>query len=110
MIKDTLARLDAAIARAQAIKGGDKAELVALLEKLKAEVSALGPDHAERAGSVANFAHAAAHEAARPDGDEQLKNISIEGLSKAVKQFEVSHPVLTDTVNDICLMLARMGI
>jgi hypothetical protein len=110
MIKDTLAKLEAAIARAEAIKSGDKTELVTLLKKLKDEVAGLAPEHAEQAGSMANFAQAAAHETARADADQRLKTISIEGLGQSVKSFEASHPVLTDTVNDICLMLARMGI
>ena len=110
MLKDTLLKLEAAITRAQAMKGGDKAELVDLLKKLKEEVAALDPAHAEKAGSLANFAQAATHETARETGDQRLQTISIEGLSQSVRSFEASHPVLTDTVDRICRMLAQMGI
>lgn len=110
MINDTLGKLEAAIARAGAMKGDDKAELVSLLRKLKDEVAALGPEQADKAGSLANFAQAAAHETARENGDKRLKTISIEGLSQSVRSLEASHPVLTETVDEICRILAQMGI
>ena len=110
MIKDTLAKIESAIARVGAMDHKNKAELVALLNKLKSEVEVLPPAHMENANSLANFAQAAAHETARADADARLKTLSIEGLSQSVKSFEASHPVLVDTVNQICLMLARIGI
>ncbi|MEI7527465.1 MAG: DUF4404 family protein [Elusimicrobiota bacterium] len=110
MIKDTLAKIESAIARVGALDTKDKTELVALLNKLKTEVEGLPASQMEKANSLANFAQAAAHETAREDTDARLKTISIEGLGQSVKSFEASHPVLVDTVNDICLMLARIGI
>ena len=110
MIKDTLAKIESAIQRVGALDTKDKAELVNLLNKLKTEVGALPASHMEKANSLANFAQAAAHETARASTDNRLKTISIEGLSQSVKTFEASHPVLVETVNEICLMLARIGI
>ena len=110
MIKDTLAKIEAAIARAGSLDTNNKTELVALLNKLKSEIATLPASHMEKASSLANFTHAATHEAARASADPRLKTISIEGLEQSVKSFEASHPVLVDTVNQICLMLARIGI
>jgi hypothetical protein len=110
MLKDTLSKIESAIARLDKPDTAEKRELAALLQKLKAEVGGLPPELLEKANSMANFAQAAAHEASREKGDEKLKSLSIEGLSYSVKSFEASHPVLVDTVNDICLMLARIGI
>lgn len=110
MLKDTLSKIEAATTRLEKLDGAEKKELAALLQKLKTEVGGLPPELLEKANSMANFAQAAAHETARSDGDDQLKALSIEGLSRSVRSFEASHPVLVDTVNDICLMLARIGI
>ncbi|OGS13050.1 MAG: hypothetical protein A2234_09630 [Elusimicrobia bacterium RIFOXYA2_FULL_58_8] len=110
MIKDTLAKIESAIARVGTLDTKEKKELVALLTKLKAEIGSLPASHMEKASSLANFAQAAAHETARETTDARLKALSIEGLASSVKSFEASHPVLVDTVNDICLMLARIGI
>jgi len=110
MIKDTLAKIESAIAQVGTLDTKNKIELVALLHKLKAEIGTLPAAHMESASSLANFAQAAAHEAARKNTDDRLKTISIEGLSQSVKSFEASHPVLVDTVNDLCLMLTQIGI
>jgi len=83
---------------------------VVLLNKLKAEVEVLPASRLEEANSLANFAQAAAHEASRGNSNDRLKTLSREGLAHSVKSFEVSHPVLVDTVNEICLILARIGI
>lgn len=110
MLNDTLSKIEAAIARLGTLDDKKKGELTALLNKLKKEVEGLPASHMENANSMANFAQAAAHEAARETGDDRLKEISREGLAQSVKSFEASHPVLVDTVNDICLMLSRIGI
>ena len=110
MIRDTLARIEGAIARAGTLDIKHRAELIALLNKLKAELASLPEAHHEDAASLANFTQAATHEAARKNADARLRSLSIEALERSVKNFEASHPVLVDTVNDICMMLAQIGI
>ncbi|HBA60625.1 MAG TPA: DUF4404 domain-containing protein [Elusimicrobia bacterium] len=110
MLKDTISKIESAIGRLGTLDDQKKGELTALLNKLKAEVSTLPASQMEAANSMANFAQAAAHEATRETGNERLKELSIEGLGHSVKNFEASHPVLVDTVNDICIMLSRIGI
>ncbi|MHB0996581.1 MAG: DUF4404 family protein [Elusimicrobiales bacterium] len=110
MLKDTLNKIETAIAKVQAAESKDKAELVALLGKLKAELAALPESRVDEARSIGNFTEAAAHEVTRGDASVQLKNLSISGISYAVKGFEASHPQLVSVVNEICMVLARMGI
>ena len=110
MIKDTLSKIETAISKVQAGEFSNKAELVALLGKLKAELAALPASRLDEARSIGNFTEAAAHEVTRGAASVQLKNLSISGISYAVKGFEVSHPQLVSVVNEICMILARMGI
>ena len=110
MIKDTLSKIESAIAKIQAGKSAEKAALVALLEKLKTELAELPSSRAEEAKSIGYFTEVAAHEVTRESASPQLQNLSISGISYAVKGFEASHPGLVSVVNDLCMMLARIGI
>ena len=110
MIKDTLAKIESAIAKVQAGDSKEKAELVALLGRLKAELAELPPSRLDEARSIGYFTEAAAHEVTRGNSSVQLKNLSISGISYAVKGFEASHPQMVSVVNEICMILARMGI
>lgn len=110
MIKDTLAKMEAAIEKVKAMEGADAAALAKLLAGLKAELEALPESRMDEARSVAHFTEAAAHEITRSQKSMQLKSLSIAGISYAVKGFEASHPKLVDVANDICMLLSRMGI
>ncbi len=110
MINDTLAKIESAIAKVQAGNSKDKAELVSLLNKLKTELAALPPGKLDDARSIGYFTEAAAHEVTRANSTVQLRNLSISGISYAVKGFEATHPQLVSVVNEMCMLLARMGI
>lgn len=110
MIKDTLDKIESAIAKVSAGNSAQKAELVVLLGRLKNELAALPESRLDEARSIGNFTEAAAHEVTRPDASLQLRNLSISGISYAVKGFEASHPQLVSVTNEICMILARMGI
>lgn len=110
MIKDTILRIEAAINRLEELDKANAQELTGLFKKLRAEVEKLPESQQEKTSSMINFAQAAVHESTREVVDEKLKELSIKGLGDSVKSFEATHPVLVDTVNDICLMLARIGI
>jgi len=110
MINDTLSKIESAIAKVQAGNSSEKAELVALLKKLKSELASLPDSRIDDVRSVGYFTEAAAHEATRENASVQLKNLSISGISYAVKGFEVSHPELVSVANEICMILSRMGI
>jgi hypothetical protein len=110
VITDTLAKIESAIARIEAGGSKDKAELVSLLNKLKAELAKLPPSKMDEARSIGNFTEAAAHEATRENGSPQLRDLSVSAVSYSVKGFEAIHPQLVSVVNEICMILARMGI
>lgn len=110
MHSEALLKIEAAIAKIQAGNSAEKAELVALLKKLKEELAALPESRTDDVRSVGNFTAAAAHEVTRENSSVQLRNLSISGISYAVKGFEVSHPELVSVVNEICMILARLGI
>lgn len=110
MIKETLSRIESAIAKIQSGNSGEKAELVKLLGDLKSELSALPESRQDDARSVGYFTEVAAHEATRDHGSVQLKNLSISGIAYSVKGFEATHPQLVSVANEICMILARMGI
>lgn len=110
MIERTLAKIEEAIRRAGEVDPTYRKELIQLLEQLKSEVRALPETHVESARSIAQFAEAAAHEAARKEKSARLQELSREGLRESVAEFEVSHRNLIAVVNDICNLLAGMGI
>ena len=110
MIKDTLSRLEAAIKTLPSEDKRRKAELTKLLSRLKAEIGGLTQAHGEQARSIAGFAAVAAHEATRKKRSKKLVELSARGLGASVKGFETSHPALVDAVNDICVLLSRLGI
>jgi len=110
VIKETLSKIESAIAKVQAADGKDKAELVSLLGKLKAELAALPESRIDDARSIAHFTETAAHEATRANKSVERKNLSISGIAYSVKGFEASHPQLVEIANEICMILARMGI
>lgn len=110
MLEETLSRMEAAIRRIEKAGPKEKAELVALLGRLKEEVRALHSTHSEQARSIASFADSAAHEATRSPQAEVLRRHSREGLGASVADFEASHPELVRLVNELCTQLARLGI
>ena len=110
MIEDTVKRLEQAILRAGETDPRHRDELIRLLEQLKGELRTLPAAHEERARSIAQFAEAATHEAARTEKATRLLELSQNGLKESAVGFEVSHPDLTRIVNEICNLLAGIGI
>jgi hypothetical protein len=80
------------------------------IKALKAELRKLEAAHAEKAGSVAGFADAAAHEAARKNRSPKLLELALEGLEHSAKEFETTHPKLAAAVAEICRELSSLGI
>lgn len=65
---------------------------------------------AEQAESIAGFTESGAREALRSQPDPELLDTSLDGLRKSVREFEASHPKLTEVVNAICHQLSNLGI
>jgi hypothetical protein len=85
MIKETIEKIEAALREVHAANPKNKAELVSLLEKLKAEVK-----NDRRKKDVLD------------EAEESLKNSALE--------FEAEHPKLAAVVNEVTTLLASIGI
>src|SRR5262249_44380436 len=92
MIQDIIAELEARIQKAESVKPEGRAELLQLLSTLRAEIGALSQTHGEDAESIAGFTTVSAHEALREKRNAELMELSLQGLSSSVEQFEESHP------------------
>jgi phage I-like protein len=110
MIDDILAKIEARIQSADAIKDDKRQELQQLLAKLKAEVAELSKTHSEQAQSIAGFTEVSAHEATREPKNPRLLRLSLDGLKSSVDEFESTHPRLVQIVNSISNTLSNLGI
>lgn len=109
MIEDRIEKIEAQVREAAGIPSGTKSELLDLLAALKTEIAALPEAHREDVRSIAGFADASAHEATRTERKPQLVEAAVQGLTGSVKDFEATHPTLTQIVNRIAFILSNMG-
>jgi len=86
--------IEASIHQLKALDPGQKQEINQLLSTLKSEIEALSTTHEDHARSI----------------ETHLENLSGQALSNSVKGFEESHPRLVLTINELCKMLANIGI
>ena len=110
MIQDTIHEIEARLETSENMPVEKRAELLMLLQTLKAEVAALSTTHAEQAQSIAGFAQLSAHEATREQINPALLGHSLAGLQVSVQGFEESHPQMVQTANAICTTLSNLGI
>lgn len=110
MIDETIAKIEARIQAAEAIKDERRHELLELLGTLKSEVANLSETDREHAQSIAGFAEVSAHEATRTAQNPALLDISLRGLKSSVSELEESHPRLVQIVNAISSTLSNLGI
>jgi len=85
MIEETVAKIEAAIREAHGGDAKNKAELIALLEKLKAEVQ-------------------------RDMRSKDLIDKAEEAVKNAAVEFDATHPKLGTVIGEISAMLAKIGI
>lgn len=85
MIEETVAKIEAAIREARGADPKNKAELIAMLEKLKADVQ-------------------------RDMRSKDMLDKAQEGLDEAAAGFEAEHPRLAGIIGELSLMLAKIGI
>jgi hypothetical protein len=110
MIKDTIARIEERLRSAGSLTPEQRSELLRLLATLNAEVDGLSSTQPDMAQSIAGFTAVSTHEATREERNPELVDLSIQGLSRSVNGFEVSHPKLVQVVNSICTTLSNLGI
>lgn len=110
MLNETLSRIEKTVTQAPAIDESTRRELLGLVVSLRSEVSELAATHDDHAQSIAGFAQVSAHEATRAEPNVQLLTHGLNGLSDAVREFEATHPRLTNTVNSIHQILTNIGL
>jgi hypothetical protein len=110
MIEDTIAKIEARLKSSDAISEEKRRELGQLLATLKSEVAELSKTHADQAESIAGFTERSAYEATRVQQNPKLLELSLEGLSSSVEEFERSHPRLVEIVNHFSQTLSNLGI
>lgn len=85
MIEETVAKIEAAIKEARGADPKNKAEIIALLEKLKAEVQ-------------------------RDMRSKDLIDKAEEAVKDATLEFDATHPKLAAVIGEVSSMLAKIGI
>ena len=110
MIRDQLDKIEKRLNESSTVKTEEKAELMKLVTDLRSEIADLSVTHREHAESITGFAELSSREAMRSERNPALVGLSIEGLAESVRGFEVSHPRLVAVVNNLCTMLANLGI
>ena len=110
MIEERIQNIEAKVHATGNIPEDTKAELLALLEGLKSEVSALEKTRGEDARSIARFADVSAHEATRSHKKAALVEASLSGLKSSVEGMEAEHPKVVQIVNRLATILSNMGI
>jgi len=110
MTDERIQKIKSAVEAADHISLEKKAELLAVLAKLKPAITKVAQTHEEEAESISRFVEASAHEAAQkkkhPEGLEKV----LDGLKQSVQKFEASHPDLTAFVTEYSAVLSGLGI
>jgi hypothetical protein len=110
MIQDRLDKIEERLKQSEEVKESDKIELLNLVATLRTEIADLSNTHHEHAESIVGFAELSTHEATRREKSPALLDISIQGLTSSVQDFEISHPTLVGVINRFCIMLYNLGI
>jgi hypothetical protein len=108
MIQDTVQRLEARLADGS-LPADKRAELLALVAQLKAELDSLSETHPDAARSIAGFTDVSAHEATRDTPNTALVDLSLRGLQQSVLGLEESNPKLAAAVNAVAVALSNFG-
>ncbi|HEY4273528.1 MAG TPA: hypothetical protein VGM65_16130 [Candidatus Udaeobacter sp.] len=110
MTDERIQKIKSTVEAADHIAPEKKAELVAVLEKLKPAITEVAKTHEQEAESISRYVEASAHEAAgkrkHPEGLEKV----LHRLKQSVEKFEASHPELTAFVTEYSALLSSYGI
>ena len=110
MTDERIQKIKSAVEGADHISPEKKAELLAVLAKLKPAITEVAKTHEEEAESISRYVEDLAHEAAgekkHPEGLEKV----LHRLRQSVEKFEASHPDLTAFVTEYSAVLSGLGI
>ncbi len=110
MIQEHIDRISTKVQESQSLAEPGKAELLALLEQLKAEVGMLSETREAEAMRVARSVDASADESIRGERQPEQFEGALGELNASVDGLEATHPKLVETVNRIAVTLSNMGI
>src|SRR5437899_10962140 len=109
MTDERIQKIKSAVEAADHIPPEKKAELLAVLAKLKPAIAKVAQTHQEDAQSITEFIEVSAHEVAKKKHPEGLEGV-LGKLRKSVEKFEASHPDLTAFVAEYSALLSSYGI
>jgi hypothetical protein len=87
-----------------------RADLMAHLSELRAELDALARTDPDRAKTIAGFADLSTHEATQSRPRRELVELSVTGLRKSVQEYEKTHPKLVELVGSLSAALSNVGL
>jgi prefoldin subunit 5 len=109
MTEERIQKIKSAVEAADHISPEKKAEVLALLAKLKPAIAKIAQTHQQDAQSISRFVEASAHEAAKKKHPEGLERV-LRKLRQSVEKFEASHPDLTAFISEYSALLSSYGI
>ena len=110
MTDERIQKIKSAVEAADHISPEKKAELLAVLAKLKPAIAEVAETHEEEAERISRFVEASAHEVARKDEPPENVEKGLNRLKQTVEKFEASHPQLTAFVTEYSAVLSGLGI
>ena len=109
MTDERIQKIKSAVEAADHISPEKKAELLAVIAKLKPEIAKIAQTHQEEAESISRFVEASAHNVAtKKEGPERVERV-LHKLKQSVEKFEASHPDLTAFVSEYSALLSSYG-
>jgi hypothetical protein len=98
MVEDRIRLIEERVQGSATLPAGAKAELLEMLEALKAELQGVKKEHLEAAEEGRSAPHG------------ETMDDALGGLTSTVTELEAMHPQLAEMVNRLALALANMGI
>ena len=102
MLGDIIKKMQSIIDRKGDLSDDDKKKLHVLTDQLHQELQQVEKLSKEKAESIAGFAQLMTHESLRENKSEELYHHSVHGLNASVREFEVTHPKLSQVVQSLC--------
>ena len=109
MTDERIRKIKSAVESADHISPKKKAELLAVLAKLKPAIAEVAQTDEEEAERISQFVEASAHEVAgKKERSESVERV-LQRLKQSVQKFEASHPQLTSFVTEYSAVLSGLG-
>jgi hypothetical protein len=110
MVEETLQHIESRLRERGTMTDEQRAELLALVGKLRLELDELEKTDPEQAQQVANLTERTARYATREPPDGQLVEQSSRNLRRVAYELEASHPRLARVADAMLRMLADIGL